>query len=40
VVEVRDPDSGDIIRQIPPEELVKFRQHAKEFLGRLIDCLL
>jgi uncharacterized FlaG/YvyC family protein len=37
VVEVRDPESGDLILQIPPESLVKMRKQLREAVGLLFD---
>lgn len=37
VVEVRDPESGDLILQVPPESLVKMREQLREAVGLLFD---
>lgn len=37
VVRVKDRDTGDVIRQIPPEALVKLREKLKELRGVLFD---
>ena len=37
VVQVRDRDSGEVIRQIPPEALLKLREKLKELRGVLFD---
>jgi uncharacterized FlaG/YvyC family protein len=37
VVEVRDKESGEIVRQFPPKELVLLRQRTQELLGKLVD---
>jgi len=37
VVQVLDPDSGDVIRQIPPEELLEIRGKLEELRGILFD---
>ncbi len=37
IVEVRDASSGELIRQFPPEEILKMRGHMDELLGTVID---
>lgn len=37
VVQVLDPASGDVIRQIPPEELLEIRGKLEELRGILFD---
>ncbi len=37
IVRIKDPDSGDIIRQIPPEVAVKLSKNIAELLGVLMD---
>jgi uncharacterized FlaG/YvyC family protein len=37
VIEVRDSDSGDILRTLPPESHVRMRQKTQELIGRLVD---
>lgn len=37
VVKVINRDTGDVIRQIPPEELIQFREKLKELRGVLFD---
>ena len=32
-----DPETGEVVRQWPPEELLKMREHLAEFEGLLID---
>lgn len=36
VVEIVDRDTGDIIRQIPPEGLIKLRTHLNEMAGVIL----
>ncbi|MFH2060191.1 MAG: flagellar protein FlaG [Pseudomonadota bacterium] len=37
VVEIKDKETGEIIRQIPPEELLKIREKMIEQTGLLFD---
>ena len=37
VVKVVDPDSDEVIRQIPPEELLELTQRLEELRGNLVD---
>jgi flagellar protein FlaG len=37
VVKVVDSDSGDVIRQIPAEELLSFMRNLTRMLGTFID---
>ncbi len=32
-----DPDTGEVIRQWPPEQLVELRDHLKDMEGMLVD---
>lgn len=32
-----DPDTGQVIRQWPPEQLLELRQHLKDMEGMLLD---
>lgn len=36
-IQVVDRETGDVVRQIPPEEVVAFAQRFREMLGILID---
>ena len=36
VIEIVDRDTGDIIRQIPPEGLIKLRTHLNEMAGVIL----
>ena len=35
-----NPDTGEIIRQWPPEQLLKLREHLRELEGMLVDKLV
>jgi flagellar protein FlaG len=37
VVEVYDRDSGDVLRTIPPEEVLALRERMKDIVGLVID---
>ena len=37
VVSVIDRDTGDELKQLPPEEILKMRQHLQELMGVLFD---
>ncbi len=37
VVKIKDKDTGEVIRQIPPEVMVKLAKTIDEFLGLLFD---
>jgi uncharacterized FlaG/YvyC family protein len=40
VIQIRDPDSGDVVFQIPPEQMVRVRERLQEVLkdtGVLVD---
>lgn len=37
VIKIKDPDTGEIIRQIPPEMVVKISKNIQELLGVLMD---
>ena len=37
VVQVMNKDTGDVIRQIPPESLVRLREKLRELRGSLVD---
>ena len=37
IIKIVDGDSGKVIRQIPPEEMVRLSEHIKELLGALVD---
>lgn len=37
VIKIKDPETGEIIRQIPPELAVKLAKNIQELLGVLID---
>lgn len=37
IIKVVNPESGEVIRQIPPEELVALSKMLKSFDGNLID---
>ncbi|HOJ93923.1 MAG TPA: flagellar protein FlaG [Fervidobacterium nodosum] len=37
VIKIKDPDTGEIIRQIPPELAVKLAKNIQELLGVLMD---
>ncbi len=37
IVRIKDPESGEIIRQIPPEVAVKLSKNIAELLGVLMD---
>ncbi|ABS60266.1 flagellar protein FlaG [Fervidobacterium nodosum] len=37
VIKIKDPDTGEIIRQIPPELAVKLAKNIQEILGVLMD---
>lgn len=37
IVKIKDPETGEIIRQIPPEVVVKIAKSVSEFLGILLD---
>ena len=37
IVKIKDKDTGEVIRQIPPEVVVKIAKTIDEFLGLLLD---
>jgi flagellar protein FlaG len=37
VVKIVDDDTGKVIRQIPPEDVVKMKEHLKEMSGLLVE---
>ncbi|MFN6991360.1 MAG: flagellar protein FlaG [Fervidobacterium sp.] len=37
VIKIKDPESGEIIRQIPPELALKLAKNIQELLGVLMD---
>jgi len=37
VVKIIDKDNGEVIRQIPPEEIVNLIKNMNEFLGVFLD---
>ncbi|HCI29637.1 MAG TPA: flagellar biosynthesis protein FlaG, partial [Fervidobacterium sp.] len=37
VIKIKDSDTGEIIRQIPPELVVKISKSIQELLGLLMD---
>ncbi len=37
VIKIKDPETGEIIRQIPPELALKMAKNIQELLGVLID---
>ncbi len=37
VIKIKDPDTGEVIRQIPPELAVKLAKNIQELLGVLMD---
>lgn len=37
VVSVIDRNTGDVIRQLPPEQILKMRQHLQELMGVMFD---
>ncbi|MEJ5256681.1 MAG: flagellar protein FlaG [Fervidobacterium sp.] len=37
VIKIKDPETGEIIRQIPPELAVKLAKNIQELLGVLMD---
>ena len=39
VVKVVDRQTNEVIRQIPPEELLELSKHLKELSGNLVDTL-
>ena len=39
VVQVVDKDTDKLIRQIPPEELLKLSQHLKELSGSIVNTV-
>ena len=39
VVEIREKQSGDLIMQFPPEELLELREGMQEIVGSLVDRL-
>ncbi|MGD9949440.1 MAG: flagellar protein FlaG [Desulfobulbus sp.] len=39
VVKIVNQDTDEVIRQIPPEELLKLSQHLKELSGNLVNTV-
>lgn len=39
VVKIIDRDTGEILRQIPPDQILRIRQHMRETLGLIFDHL-
>ena len=39
VVKITDPETDEVIRQIPSEELVELSRHLEELRGNLVDTL-
>jgi flagellar protein FlaG len=37
VVRIIDPETGETIRQIPPDEILAIRERMKELIGVLYD---
>ena len=37
VVEVRNQESGEIVRKVPPENMIRFARHMQESTGLLLD---
>ena len=37
IIKIMDGDSGDIIRQIPPEELIKMKSQLEELQAQFVD---
>jgi uncharacterized FlaG/YvyC family protein len=37
VVKIVDKDSGEVIRQIPPDEVLRLREHFKEMVGLILE---
>ncbi|MEZ5359431.1 MAG: flagellar protein FlaG [Candidatus Zixiibacteriota bacterium] len=37
VITISDRDSGEIVRQIPPDQILKLRSHLQEVLGLVFD---
>jgi len=37
MVTVTDKDTGEVIREIPPEEIVKFAEKFDEMVGMIFD---
>ena len=39
IVKVVDRDTNEVIRQIPPEELLELTKHLKELTGNIVDTV-
>lgn len=39
VITITDRDSGELLRQIPPEQILKLRDHLQDVLGLVFDHL-
>lgn len=37
VIRIKDPETGEIIRQIPPEQALKLAKNIQELIGLLMD---
>ncbi|WP_069292726.1 flagellar protein FlaG [Fervidobacterium thailandense] len=37
IIRIKDPETGEILRQIPPEQAVKLAKNIQELLGVLMD---
>uniref|UniRef100_A0A7C4CDN8 Flagellar protein FlaG n=1 Tax=Fervidobacterium thailandense TaxID=1008305 RepID=A0A7C4CDN8_9BACT len=37
IIKIKDPETGEILRQIPPEQAVKLAKNIQELLGVLMD---
>ncbi|QIV79172.1 flagellar protein FlaG [Fervidobacterium pennivorans subsp. keratinolyticus] len=37
VIKIKDPETGEVIRQIPPELAIKLAKNIQELLGVLMD---
>jgi hypothetical protein len=38
VITLRDTESGQVVRQIPPEQVLQFAQFLRETNGRILDA--
>jgi len=37
IIRIVDSETGKVIRQIPPEEMIRLSEHIKEVIGALVD---
>jgi len=37
IIKIIDSETGDLVRQIPPEELMKMRERMQELQGQFVD---